>query len=384
MLGFRKKTLWKVALLLTALLISLASLIYTNYLAERLKESEKKKVRLWVEATKKLNDPDTQSGDLSFLLKVVQQNETVPVILVNENEEITSYRNLDSTKVEDSQYLQNKLAEMKAANEPIVSEDKYGNKSYVYYKDSVLVTQLRYFPYVQLLVIALFFGVAYIAFSASRKYEQNRVWVGLAKETAHQLGTPLSSLMGWVSYLKASEKLDEEITQELEKDINRLQVVTDRFSKIGSVTHLQKVNIYEEIEGTLQYLRSRFSDKVQIKMDENANHNVRAKLNASLFDWVIENLVKNAIDAIEKEGKICFNIEDRDNWVIIDIADTGKGINRSEFKSIFEPGFTTRKRGWGLGLSLSKRIIEHYHKGYIFVKSSEINKGTTFRIKLHK
>lgn len=384
MLGFRQKTLWKIALLLMALAISVTSLVYTNYLAERLMESEKKKVRLWVEATKLLNEKGTHSGNLSFLLKVVQQNETVPAILVNEQGEITSYRNLDSARANDQGYLEDKLAEMKEANEPLVIEYENDNKNYVYYQDSVLVTQLRYFPYVQLLVIALFFGVAYFAFSASRKYEQNRVWVGLAKETAHQLGTPLSSLMGWVSYFKASEKLDNNTVQELEKDINRLQVVTERFSKIGSVTHLQKVNVYDEIANTLQYLKSRFSAKVSIEIDEHANKNVRAKLNASLFDWVIENLVKNAIDAIQKEGEIRFNIADRDNWVYIDISDTGKGLNRADFKTIFEPGYTTRKRGWGLGLSLSKRIIEHYHKGQIFVKSSEPGKGTTFRIKLHK
>ncbi len=374
---FRKKTLWKIALLFAALLISVASLLYTNYLADRLMKAEKKKVRLWAEAQRQLGKTENPG----FLLKVVQKNETVPVILVGEEGEIQSSRNIES---ENKEYLKKQLAEMKASRDPIVIEDEFGNKSYVYYKESILVSQLRYFPYIQLLIIGLFFGVAYIAFSASRKYEQNKVWVGLAKETAHQLGTPLSSLMGWISYLKTTQSVKESTIQELEKDVERLQVITDRFSKIGSHTHLKRENVYEQIQQTVNYCRSRFSANVDISIDPDANQEIKAKLNPSLFDWVIENIVKNAIDAIKTSGSIEFCIMEQGKHAVIDIKDTGKGLSRSDFKTIFEPGYSTRKRGWGLGLSLSKRIIEEYHKGQIYVKSSELNKGTTFRIKLMK
>lgn len=374
---FRQKTLWKIALLLAALAISVASLLYTNYLADRLMKAEKKKVRLWAEAQRQLGKTENPG----FLLEVVQKNETVPVILVNEKGEVLSSRNI---KPNDKEYLKEQLAEMKESREPIVIEDQYDNKSYVYYKESILVTQLRYFPYIQILIIGSFFGVAYFAFSASRKYEQNKVWVGLAKETAHQLGTPLSSLMGWISYLKTTQSVQESTIQELEKDVERLQVITDRFSKIGSATHLNQENVYKEIQQTVDYCRSRFSDNVAITIDPNANREIKAKLNPSLFDWVIENLVKNAIDAIKTTGSIEFCIQEQGEFAVIDVIDTGKGVSRSDFKTIFEPGYSTRKRGWGLGLSLSKRIIEEYHKGQIYVRSSEPNKGTTFRIKLMK
>ena len=374
---FRQKTLWKIALLLAAFAISIASLLYTNYLAEQLKKSEKQKVRLWAEAQKKVSTTDNPE----FLFKVVQQNESVPVILVNEDGRIISSRNIPERQQND---LREVLAEMKADREPIVIESKYGSKSYVYYQESRLVSQLRYFPYVQLVVIALFFGVAYFAFNASQKYEQNKVWVGLAKETAHQLGTPLSSLMGWITYLENSDKLDTGILRELEKDVNRLQTVTDRFSKIGSSTQLQRENVYEQIAQTLSYLESRFSRKATIKIDESADRELMAWINASLFNWVIENLVKNAINAIDTQGTITFYLHQQGDYAVIDVADTGKGIARSEFKSIFEPGYTTRRRGWGLGLSLARRIIEQYHKGQLFVKSSEVGKGTTFRIRIRR
>ncbi len=374
---FRQKTLWKIALLLAAFAISIASLLYTNYLAEQLKKSEKQKVRLWAEAQKKVSTTDNPE----FLFKVVQQNESVPVILVNEDGRIISSRNIPERQQND---LREVLAEMKADREPIVIESKYGSKSYVYYQESRLVSQLRYFPYVQLVVIALFFGVAYFAFNASQKYEQNKVWVGLAKETAHQLGTPLSSLMGWITYLENSDKLDTGILRELEKDVNRLQTVTDRFSKIGSSTQLQRENVYEQIAQTLSYLESRFSRKATIKIDESADRELMAWINASLFNWVIENLVKNAINAIDTQGTITFYLHQQGDYAVIDVADTGKGIARSEFKSIFEPGYTTRRRGWGLGLSLARRIIEQYHKGQLFVKSSEVGKGTTFRIRVRR
>ncbi len=380
MFGYKRKRLWKGALLLFALLISVASLLYTNYLVDKLMEEEERKVKLWADAYRQLNT-NQGSGDLTFLVNFIRQNKTVPVILVNEKGKILSYRNFDTTRTD----LREALKEIKATRDPIRLKVSEGNFNYIYYKDSILVRQLRYFPYIQLLVIALFFGVAYFAFSASRKYEQNRVWVGLAKETAHQLGTPLSSLMGWIQYLKTSKgQLNEQILNELEKDVDRLQVVTNRFSKIGSMPNLEVRNLYDEICNTVEYLRSRFSNKVNIEIDENSNRQVQVPLNVSLFTWVIENLIKNAIDATDHEGTISFYIEERDKGVCVDVTDTGKGINRSDFKTVFNPGYSTRKRGWGLGLSLTKRIIEHYHKGQIFVKSSEPNQGTTFRIKLSK
>lgn len=372
---FRQKTLGKIALLLAAVAISIASLLYTNYLAEQLRQSERQKVRLWAEAQKKVSKTDNPE----FLFKVVQQNETVPVILVNDQDRILSSRNIPENQQDD---LREVLAGMKAERDPIEIDTRYGNKSYVYYQESLLVTQLRYFPYIQLLVIALFFGVAYFAFNASQKYEQNRVWVGLAKETAHQLGTPLSSLMGWLTYLETTEKLDPPTVQELEKDVNRLQTVTDRFSKIGSHTQLEYLNLHEQIAQSLTYLQSRFSRKVSISIDEGSDTTLTAWINDSLFGWVIENLVKNAINAIRNKGCITFYLHQQGNYAVVDVSDTGCGIQRSEFRSIFEPGYTTRKRGWGLGLSLAKRIIEQYHRGQLFVKSSEPGKGTTFRIKV--
>lgn len=374
---FSQKTLWKIALLLAAFAISIASLLYTNYLAEQLRKSEEQKVRLWAEAQEKVST----TNNPEFLFKVVQQNENVPVILVNEKGRIISSRNIPDNRKDQ---LDEVLADMKAEREPIEIKTQYGDKNYVYYQESRLVTQLQYFPYVQLVVIALFFGVAYFAFNASQKNEQNKVWVGLAKETAHQLGTPLSSLMGWITYLEGAEKLEKDILKELEKDVNRLQTVTDRFSKIGSSTQLHRQNLYEQISNTLAYMRSRFSGNVTIQIDQNADQKLWAWINDSLFNWVIENLVKNAINAIEDKGSITFYIHQQSGDAVIDIEDTGKGIQRSEFKSIFEPGYTTRKRGWGLGLSLSKRIIEQYHNGQLFVKSSEIGKGTTFRIKIKR
>jgi signal transduction histidine kinase len=374
---FRQKTLWKIALLLAAVAISIASLLYTNYLAEQLRESERQKVRLWAEAQKKVSTTDNPE----FLFKVVQQNETVPVILVNDQDRILSSRNIPENRQDD---LDAVLAEMKAEREPIEIDTRYGSKSYVYYQESLLVTQLRYFPYVQLVVIALFFAVAYFAFNASQKYEQNRVWVGLAKETAHQLGTPLSSLMGWLTYLESTEKLDTPTVQELEKDVNRLQTVTDRFSKIGSNTQLEQHNLYEQVAQGLSYLRSRFSRKATISIDASADRELKAWINEALFNWVIENLVKNAINAIDEQGCITFYIHQQGRYAVVDVADTGRGLQRSEFRSIFEPGYTTRKRGWGLGLSLSRRIIEQYHGGQIFVRNSEPGKGTTFRIKVRQ
>jgi signal transduction histidine kinase len=270
---------------------------------------------------------------------------------------------------------------MRAEHDPI--EIHIGNiKQYILYRDSELLIRLRYYPYFQLAVIALFLLVSYLAFSSSRKAEQNQVWVGMAKETAHQLGTPLSSLVAWLEFLRL-KGMSSDYTNEIEKDIHRLQTITERFSKIGSAPSLTKVNVYEVLSHSVAYIRTRSSDKVVFDLVVPPTE-VFAPMNVPLFEWVIENILKNAIDAMSGQGRIDVKITNQHQFVYIDICDTGKGIPKSSYKTIFKPGFTTKSRGWGLGLSLSKRIIEEYHDGQIFVKSSEIYKGTTFRIVLKK
>ncbi|MEO5571572.1 MAG: HAMP domain-containing sensor histidine kinase, partial [Bacteroidia bacterium] len=282
-------------------------------------------------------------------------------------------------------YLHEQIAEMKKQHVPIDVKIDKNNTNYIYYKDSVILQQLRYYPYFQLGVISLFLLVSYLAFSSSRKAEQNQVWVGMAKETAHQLGTPLSSLVAWLEYLKLQNKNDEHVV-EIQKDVNRLQTITERFSKIGSAPTLKKENIAEVIHNSIAYIKSRISSKVDFSVTSVPNHShiIYVPINVPLFEWVLENIFKNAVDAIEGNGKISILITDQQQFAYIDICDTGKGIQKSKFKTVFKPGYTSKKRGWGLGLSLSKRIIEEYHSGHIFVKSSELNKGTVFRIVLNK
>jgi signal transduction histidine kinase len=272
---------------------------------------------------------------------------------------------------------------MRDSHDPIEISLPGQNKNYILYKDSTLLVKLRYYPYFQLSVIALFLFVSYLAFSNSRKSEQNQVWVGMAKETAHQLGTPLSSLIAWMEILKM-KGLSSEYTGEIQKDIQRLQTITDRFSKIGSAPSLQKENVQQVLDHSINYIKTRTSDKIAFSLHNNSSAQVFAPMNIPLFEWVIENILKNAIDAMTGEGKISVTITDQQQFVYIDIVDSGKGIAKGQFKTVFKPGYTTKSRGWGLGLSLSKRIIEEYHDGQIFVKHSEPNKGTTFRIVLKK
>ena len=369
-------------LLVAALLIGAASLWYTNKLVKNLSEEERKKIQLWAEATKKLADISEVNTDLSFLSNVISNNNTIPVILINGKGEMVSYRNLDSLKALDKEYVNDQIAIMQSQHEPIEISLIAGNKNYILYRDSVLLVKLRYYPYYQLAVIALFLLVSYLAFSSSRKAEQNQVWVGMAKETAHQLGTPLSSLLAWLEFLKM-KGVDATYTAEIEKDIQRLQTITDRFSKIGSAPALQKENVSQVLQHSIDYIKSRTSDKVSFSMKA-TNEAILAPMNIPLFEWVTENILKNSIDAMGGSGTLNVVITDQQQFVYIDISDTGKGIPKSSFKTIFKPGYTTKSRGWGLGLSLSKRIIEDYHEGQIFVKNSEVNKGTTFRIVLKK
>ncbi len=388
------KKRWKIGLLSFAGIIGLSSLVYTNILVKKLQNQEKEKIELRLEATKQLikATDTTDSQFIVFLFDYIINKNNTALIIADSNDVILQTRGLDSTKtlnieIEpdkklDPEYFANQLEEMKSQHEPIVYEVFTGEKQYIYYKDSSILTQLKVYPYLQLTIIAIFLIAAYLAFSSSRKAEQNRVWVGMAKETAHQLGTPISSLLAWMDYLKEKyADQDQSSFNEMEHDIQRLELVADRFSKIGSMPQLKPENVLEVVTHGIEYIQKR--SPARIIYEVNGDATIEAKLNPSLFDWVIENLCKNAANAIGTEGKISIFIRQHRKKVYIDISDTGVGIPKSKFETVFEPGYTTRKRGWGLGLSLVKRIIENYHYGQIFVKESTIGKGTTFRIILN-
>lgn len=379
---YKKKSRWKFILFLCAAAIGIGSLWYTNNLVKKLAAEEKKKVELWAKATSLIPKNDIKGESLDFLFSVVQFNETVPVILVDKDTNILMYRNLDTTKVNNPEYLQYKLHDMMENNPPIEIEYMPHKMQYLYYSRSIILNKLTYYPFIQLAVILLFIMVAYFAFSSSRKAEQNQVWVGLSKETAHQLGTPISSLMAWLEIIK-QEKNSSLHAHELEKDILRLGKITDRFSKIGSQPVITPNNLNTIIDNTVNYLQSRSSDKISFSVEATKN-DIVVPVNPPLFEWVIENVSKNAMDAIDGEGTIKISLNDDENTVTVDVTDNGKGVPKSQYKTIFKPGFTTKARGWGLGLSLTKRIVEEYHKGKIFVAESEINKGTTIRIMLKK
>ncbi len=459
----RKVKLWADAVQKKAHLVK-----YTNQLFDKIKSDERKKVELWAEATRQLSQ---DLKDYGFVLKVVSDNTSVPVILADENgapitsrnldpakendkkylkaqmdamravqepieiniykgqknylyykdsklfselkntmddliksfisevavnsasvpviytdstrKNVTAFGNIDSVKIKDSLFLKSTLATMASQNQPIEVEFGDGSKSYIFYQESMLLTQLKYYPYIMFGIIGLFLLVAYLLFSTARRVEQNQVWVGMAKETAHQLGTPLSSLIAWLEYLK-SKGLDTETATEIEKDVKRLETITERFSKIGSVPKLDYVDLVKVLDDSVNYMKSRTSKNVLFSIQSGNQKEVMAQLNVPLFEWVIENLIRNAVDAMNGNGSISIALSDQTQFVYIDISDTGKGIAKSKYKTVFEPGFTTKQRGWGLGLSLTKRIIENYHSGKIFVKNSEPDKGTTFRIVLNK
>jgi two-component system, sporulation sensor kinase D len=379
---FSQKYNWKLGLLIAATLIAVVSMYYTNELAKELATEERKKIQLWANAYKNLNNAD-EFTDIGFLFEVIQNNSTVPVILTDDKDSIIFWRNVDSLEaINNSNYLPNQLSEMKKAQPPIVIEVVAGKQNFIYFKESFPLKKLRLYPIIQLCIIAVFLVVAYLAFSTSRNAEQNRIWVGMAKETAHQLGTPISSLAAWVEYFKETNAANKEAVEELEKDVARLEQITERFSKIGSTPVLENHNLAETISKNVEYMKRRSS--VQVQFLVNAPEVLIANYNPPLFDWVFENLLKNALDAMSGKGAIEIVAKEDKKQITIDIKDSGKGIPKSKHETIFTAGYSTKKRGWGLGLTLVKRIVEEYHKGKIFVKHSEVGKGTTFRIVLNK
>jgi signal transduction histidine kinase len=374
---------WRTALALIAIAIVTGTIFYSQYLANKIIAEERQKVVQWVEASKAIIE--NPGMDLTLPNLIRNEQTSVPIIETNEKDSIISHINLDATLASDTAYLKKKLEEFASANDPLVLElnaDPYIANKY-YYGNTKLLNEVRYFPLVQLFVVALFIIITIVSITSSNRATQNQVWAGMAKETAHQLGTPISSLQGWVEVLK-EDGAHEAIVKELQKDIDRLNLVSDRFGKIGSIPKLEPADLLQQVEHMVEYIRKRATGKVQILLESHGATHVNAYISAPLFDWVIENLLKNALDALEGKGAIYLDLREQSDEIIIDVTDTGKGITKANLRRIFKPGFTTKKRGWGLGLSLSKRIIEQYHRGQLFVKHSEPGKGTTFRIVLKK
>jgi two-component sensor histidine kinase len=371
----------KYGIAIFAILIGVLSIVYTNYLVSKLMDRERKQVDLFAKVqTFAANSADEKTA--FFVNEFLDANHSIPVILADAENNPLGFKNIEIPKGEDQNtFLKAEIEEMKKEHTPIIVEIDSNWKQYIYYRHSPLIDQIRYFPFVQLSLIILFFIIVYLIFMARRKAEQNSVWVGLAKETAHQLGTPLSSLMAWLEYFKADDNFDQTITMELQKDVLRLEMITARFSNIGSTPTLKTENVEEVITNIITYLQKRISTKVRMEIKIQENIQIETALNKALFEWVIENLCKNAVDAMGGIGYISIEISNiKNNALQIDITDTGKGMTAPQAKRVFEAGFTTKKRGWGLGLTLAKRIIENYHNGKITVFRSEINIGTTFRI----
>ncbi|MBS1783247.1 MAG: sensor histidine kinase [Bacteroidetes bacterium] len=372
---------WKTNLAFIALFIVGASLYYTNELAKKLANEERKKVELLAASIKTLATA-TNNDEVTFAQTFVSQNTTIPLIITDEHNNILDQKNVDTTNVGNvSKHLQKKLEEFRRMHTPIVADYGIG-RSYIYYGESYLLTELRFYPYVQLAIIFLFLLVVLIALSAAHRSLQNQVWVGLSKETAHQLGTPLSSIEGWLELLKEKEENEEAVT-EMQKDLNRLKLVADRFSKVGSNPQMQEEDVLQRVQDMVSYMKKRAPSKVSITL-HTTDEDIPMYISGPLLDWVLENLLRNALDAMDGQGRIDVRVTNTPQQVWIDVCDSGKGIPRPILKKIFNPGFTTKKRGWGLGLSLSKRIVEKYHHGSLFVKSSELGKGTVFRIILRR
>ena len=381
---FKKFIGWKFVLVSTAVIIIVGTIWYVSSLASKIEEEETKKVATWVAANRELLQASDETN-INLAAEIITNNTSIPVIITNKKGDIIDSRNLDAANLaSDPHYIREQLDIFRKQHPPFIMEvdGKSNLYNYIYYGDSLILKQVRYYPYIQLIVVAFFIFLVLVALSSSNRATQNLVWVGMAKETAHQLGTPLSSIEAWIELLKESEG-NEMVAAELRKDVDRLKLITERFSKIGSVPQLEEKDVILQVEAMMIYIRKRAPQKVVFTMHTQENE-IPAMISPSLFDWVIENLLKNALDSMEGKGAIDIYIESHPAHIIIDIADTGKGIPKANFEKVFKPGFSTKKRGWGLGLSLAKRIIEDYHKGRLTVKSSELNKGTTFRVLLRK
>ena len=376
----------KVLLVMAAILIAVTSLLVSHYLVKDLSNEERKKMEVWAQALHALNHAD-ENTDLTLVLDVIQGNTTIPVIVIDSNGQVNDYRNItiDAKTATDSEkyvadYGRRLYESRKYIRIHLGDSTKNSDYQLVCYDESSLLKRLSQYPYWQLGIVMIFVVVAIFALLSAKKAEQNKVWVGLSKETAHQLGTPISSLMAWVEMLKENHP-DDEMIPEMDKDVKRLERIAERFSKIGSLPEPSENSMNEVLHHVIEYMRKRTSNKV-IFICHVPDHDVIVNMNASLFEWVIENLCKNAVDAMEGCGQIVLSLTEEGKHVVIEVTDNGKGIRKKDIKNVFTPGFTTKQRGWGLGLSLAKRIVEEYHKGKIYVKSSEIGKGTTFRIEL--
>ncbi|QOR76390.1 MAG: HAMP domain-containing histidine kinase [Thermoflavifilum sp.] len=378
---------WRNLLLLLACLIIATTVVYVNNLVKQMQAEEKRRIEEWVAAYQELQKA-SPNDNLNLELKIITNNTTIPVIAVNNKGQIIDSRNLDSTKIaHDPDYLVRQLNLFKSQHPPILEHYDPAHPeavNYFYYGDSILLKQIRYYPYVQLTVIALFLLIVFMAISSSNRSSQNQLWVGLARETAHQLGTPLSSLQAWVEMLKEHPAQMASLATEIQKDVERLNLIAERFSKIGSEPEFEETDLIALVQNVMLYMRKRASQKIQFVLHTQDETEMIALVSPTLFSWVIENLLKNALDATEGQGSIEINMYNQPTQWWIDIRDSGKGIPKHLWNKIFKPGFTTKKRGWGLGLSLAKRIVETYHKGKLILKSSEPGKGSTFRIILYK
>jgi len=383
---YKRKSRWKIYLAIAGIVFAVITMVYSNYLARKLAELEKTNVRVYSQAIKELANAQADlNAEVELPLEILEGFDNIPIIIEADNGELEGYNFPGDETILDQEFLQKeKDAILKSGFDPIQGGVGYSSK--FYYKNSNLYRYIRFFPFVQLLLLGIFILLGYLGFNSVRRSEQNRVWAGMAKETAHQLGTPISAMLAWIEILRDMVKgrsEEEEILDELVKDVDRLDLVADRFSKIGSTPKLEATNIYEEMEACKNYMMRRSPKKVEYDFPKRTK-NLIVNINKHLFDWVVENLMRNSLDSMDGKGKISSVIYEEDNYVCIDLSDTGKGIPAKNFKTVFKPGYSTKKRGWGLGLSLAKRIIENYHQGKILVKNSVVDEGTTFTIKLPK
>ena len=377
----------KIFLVVAAIVIAVASLVVSHFLVRDLANEERNRMEVWAEAMRTLNNAD-ENTDLNLVLKVINENNSIPVIVMDSKGNAQTFRNIDLEGKNYADSLQNaaligKQLLAQGKNIKIVLNDSTHDYIQVCYDESLMIRRLTFYPFVQLGVVLIFVVIAIFALLTSKRAEQNKVWVGLSKETAHQLGTPISSLMAWIEILKMNYP-DDDLIPEMDKDVKRLQLIADRFSKIGSLPEPVPASLNEVMDHVIDYMDRRTSKKVKM-IKQFPDHDVIVKINQQLFEWVIENLSKNAVDAMGVDGgQIVLRVEETPDKAIVEVSDTGKGIKKKDLKNVFRPGFTTKKRGWGLGLSLAKRIVEEYHHGKIWVKNSEIGKGTTFRIEIKK